>query len=293
MYRLVGYQEYANALTYFQRLVQSSTLDELKVIDSVVRDYGELGLYTNLSRRFAPQEPSSLAETGADNYERRGLAWVMGLARLELGAMQAGFSNQKDPFFTFGRPSAGELPAFKELLWDGARTHYWALMADPQVERALEGSAGSPRYMAQGRRLFLTLAFLEAAMNLTAEELTPAQRQEARSWSSDLEKMGHLYVTKLADSLGQRSRTTSSGIQEATSLWSCPQLVNAALIKLSGKQPMIGAVRPDDDGSGRVGRASRPVTVTVSGAPKDATLPKNAGPTPKKGTGAPKAKSPR
>lgn len=293
MYRLVGYQEYSNSLSYLQRLVQSSTVDELKVIDAVVRDYGELGVYTNLSRRFAPQQPSPLAEIGSDNYERRGLAWVMALARVELGAMLAGFSNQKDPFFAVGRPSPGELPALKELLWDGARTHYWALMADPQVERALEASAGSPRYMAHGRRLFLTLAFLEAATNLTSGELTPAQRQEASSWNKDLEKLGLLYVTKLADSLGQRTRTTSSAIQETTSLWSCPQLVNAAMIKLSGKQPTIGAVRPDNDGSGRVERTSRPTTVTISGAPKDGTLPKKSGPTPKKGSPAPKAKPQR
>jgi hypothetical protein len=243
-----------------QALVQSSTPEELKVIDSIVRDYDEFSVFTNLSRKFA-QGPSTLAETPRDaetpdDFKRSGLAWVMALARAELGAMYAGFTGQDDPFLVIGRPSPGELPAFKELLWDGARTHYWALGADPESKRASRAPATTPRYMAQGRRIVVAMAFMEAATSITLQELSPDQLKEAKGWHQELDELAGVYALKLADALSQKVATSTHN-EGYTTLWSCPRLVKIATRKLG-----IEATVP---------YSKRPVTITVPNKSGDKT----------------------
>src|SRR5437773_1672294 len=92
MRRLVGYLEYSRALSLLDPLVTGATTDELRMMDQIVTSREEFTVYTNLSRRIPKKGASSLDEPAgaAAKYGQRGLAWVMGLARVELGAMVAG-----------------------------------------------------------------------------------------------------------------------------------------------------------------------------------------------------------
>ncbi|MCH7728085.1 MAG: hypothetical protein IH991_16650, partial [Planctomycetes bacterium] len=165
IYRLVGFYEYVNALREFDQLVQTASPQELEAMDEIVKDYNEYAVFANLSRRIQT-DSSSLAEKGAaddDNFQRRGLGWVMALARVEVGAMLAGFTDVPQPFAVV-RPTQFEMPAYRELLEDGLRTHYWSLIRDPAVQLVIAQSLKEPNHqtLAYVRRLSITRKFLHA-----------------------------------------------------------------------------------------------------------------------------------
>src|SRR5262245_48692120 len=98
--RVVGYLEYSQALTNFDRLLEVATPSELSAMQSLIEDHPEFTIYTNLSQRFetGPTMLSERPEHTGDDFAHRGLDWMMALARVELGAMAAGFTTSTDPF---------------------------------------------------------------------------------------------------------------------------------------------------------------------------------------------------
>ena len=83
---MVGFLEYGQALANLTKFVDNATPDEVDLAEQIVRERDDLVVYTNVSRRVE-KEPGALSEPpqgAADNFERRGLAWLMGLARVEL-----------------------------------------------------------------------------------------------------------------------------------------------------------------------------------------------------------------
>ena len=183
--RVVGFLEYSRALALLDRLLDTATPAELEAMDSLVRHRDEFAVYTNLSRRME-LEPSTLGEgkdAGMNNGPQRGLAWVMALARVELGAMAAGFTDQPDPF-SWGRPSRLELPAYKEILTDGMRSHYWALRSDPTARRLVFHT--EPQAIAYARRVTLAIEFLRASRRLNEHLNSPEQQLELDVWESEL-----------------------------------------------------------------------------------------------------------
>jgi hypothetical protein len=183
--RLVGFLEYARALSLFDRLLDTATPAEVDVMDSLVRQREEFAVYTNLSR---PMEsgPSSLSEPKAQDVNagpKRGLAWIIALARVELGAMSAGFTDQPDPF-SATRPSRLELSAYNEILTDGMRSHYWSLRSD-SLARSLAFQT-EPQAIAYARRVTMAVEFLRAARRFNEDRLTLEQRLELDYWEREL-----------------------------------------------------------------------------------------------------------
>ena len=81
-------------LEHLDQFVKAASLRELELGDEIVRDHDEYIIHTNLSRRLEKQ-PNVLSERGrneCDDFARHGLPWALGLARIELGAMLAGFT---------------------------------------------------------------------------------------------------------------------------------------------------------------------------------------------------------
>src|SRR5687768_11275227 len=117
-------------------LVRRASPEELKVIDELVAKRPEYTVYTNLSRKWENQ-PSSLSEktvSPGDSFARQGLPWMMALARVELGALAAGFTDRARPFAALP-PTAYESAAFRTLMLDSLRSHYHALRQDPVAQQ--------------------------------------------------------------------------------------------------------------------------------------------------------------
>lgn len=186
--RIVGYNEYRKALEYLHTLVLDSTDQELQEINEFVKEFDEFALYTNLSRQLQ-LGPSTLAERAQkadDTFERRGLDWVMALARVELGAMLAGFTEQPQPFLSV-QPTKFEVQAYQELLADGLRTHYYALSRDPAVELFTRGKASDTQSLAYGRRIHVALAMMESLLQLNGGEFNQQQLAETSQWKQNLD----------------------------------------------------------------------------------------------------------
>jgi hypothetical protein len=173
VYRLVGFLEYGKSLQFLDAFVKSASEEELKVADEIVRDQDQFVVYTNLSRNL--QETSFFNERVEDNVEgssrQHGLDWNMALARVELGAMLAGFTSHQQPFEVV-QPTDYDAEAFQEVLTDGMRTHYWSLKKDPVVKNIYKSGIPEDKLLTYGRHATMALAFLEAVKNLSQSSLT-------------------------------------------------------------------------------------------------------------------------
>ena len=94
---LVGWHEFNRALDHLELLVAEATPDELAGLDDAVRTDASLAVHSNLSRRYAGADaldtvlsldpPPTTVADAVGPYERRGLAWLMASARLEVALL--------------------------------------------------------------------------------------------------------------------------------------------------------------------------------------------------------------
>jgi len=188
--RLVGFYEYYHALRRFDALLKTATADDLKTIEEIIQDRRELAIYTNLSRHVHTGTSSLAQRPGKprDDFKRHGLAWVVALARVEVAAMFAGFTRTKRPFASVP-PSRLELSAYKELMLDGLRTHYWTLAADPRLRKVTSGDLKLQEMLTYSRRLFVTRCFHETVKKLGRSDFNSTQQAELKSWGKNLEEL--------------------------------------------------------------------------------------------------------
>lgn len=185
--RIVGYLEYSQALEKLTQLTSLCSLEELGVIDEIIASEPEFTVYTNLSRRIAPNKTLLLEQPlhDGDTFARQGLRWMIGLAQTELAAMLVGFADHSTPF----RAVAGPAPhssEFKELLIDGARMHVRSLLRDDDFKRHLKRGSVNAYTLTCVRRLNLAGAFLGAAMDEIQTEINEPQREELKGYAQFL-----------------------------------------------------------------------------------------------------------
>ena len=237
--RLVGFMEYGNALGNLDALIKMSSPEELKMLDDLVKQRDEFTVYTNLSRRVQ-RGPSTLTEPDldGDKFDRRGLAWITALARVELGSMLAAFTPARSPFESIAA-TPYDLPQYRELLLDGTRSHYGALLSDPQlirISRASPATSGTAM-LSYSRRLVLARSMLRATGKSIGTALSPAQRQELLSWKQSLDSMQAGFVSKIQQYL--------ETMQSVTSRSSSSGMVNAcgALLRAEKREVAAGTAR--------------------------------------------------
>jgi hypothetical protein len=257
----VGWFEYTRALALFDPLLNSVDADELRVIEEIVKERDEFAIFTNLSRRLETA-PTSLSETGAGADERRGLGWIMALARVELGAMAAGFTEHPRPFEMIP-PSQYESPAYLELLLDGVRIHMHALRNDPvaqyytsmrgrsvTVREAVYGPSGQgapatmlaneQRALAYSRRIVVADEFIQAAAKFGSGTLSPPQQAELASYREPLRNLEDVLLYKVLGIGSSRSSST----QTLTRLKACPRLIQIAQEDLASGRAKIEPIDP-------------------------------------------------
>lgn len=214
VYRLVGFVEYTKALEHLDQFVKDASLPELELADEIVRDSDQFIIYTNLSRPLEKQ-PNLLSERGKnerDDFARHGLPWVLGLARIELGAMLAGFTSAADPFqLTVPPQKSPRSPErygaeeYLELLVDGMRTHYWSLKSDPEVWNYRKTGVPEEHLVTYTRRVTVARQFLGAAKGATTGSLNPAQLQLLGEWDEELAAVHRMLIYCLAKKQGSES----------------------------------------------------------------------------------------
>jgi hypothetical protein len=242
-YQIVGYQEYANALNHLIPLVQNANAEQLAAYDEIVSELDEFSVYINLSRRFGRLVGNSTAlkyrqsllhelpQKANDDFRRRGIGWVLALARLEHGAIEIGYQESSTPF-SLNNLTAIERVPFAELLLDGVRSHYWSMSSDPVTYRLIKGEVAkvSDRTaLAYGRRIVMTQHMIETLDKVAGGALNGPQRTELQAWHRELSSVREgvsyvMYRTYLAafEQQGELVR----GVRNMK-LAGCPVLVNS------------------------------------------------------------------
>ncbi len=200
------------ALGRFEALLKSATPAELAAMDKLVQSQDAFSIYVNLSRKF-PQTATTrfvvLPREADDRFLRRGLPWVIALARVELGAMLSGFSKRMDGFQRVG-PSSYDAKAYEALLIDSMHLHLWGLQADPlsnarHLRKAALGN--EPLALLYERRIRLALKFLYAVREWTGSRMAPAQRDELKQYEEKL----HEWLTVIRKDILALGEETASG----------------------------------------------------------------------------------
>ncbi|MBC7855294.1 MAG: hypothetical protein IAF94_17840 [Pirellulaceae bacterium] len=211
--RIVGFLEYSKALESFDALAALASFDEMKAIDEIIKSEPEFTVYTNLSRRLE-QGRSSLAEKSSrprDDFSRQGFHWVTALARVEVGAMLAGFTDHPNPFAAVAGKGY-DIAEYKEMLIDGAKLHFWALAGDADFAELTKAFKPDGQTLTYVRRLNVATAFVYAAGGLTELELSPPQKEEVATYAKTLDGARsafqvaiQLYLTTVASQTNTRT----------------------------------------------------------------------------------------
>ena len=122
IYRIVGFLEYGESLKRLDRFVKTSSPEEISIANAIVQEEDQFIVYTNLSQHFEGEAS-----------KRHGLDWMIALAKVELGAMLAGFTSHRNPFRAVS-PTHYESDAYGNILIDGFQTHFRSLAKDPAVQ---------------------------------------------------------------------------------------------------------------------------------------------------------------
>lgn len=189
----------------------------------IVGEQEQFAIQTYLSRKL--QGTTFLKErprTDGDSFRRHGLPWVTALARVELGAMLAGFTSQPKPFQAV-KPTAFDLEEYRELLVDGQRTHFWSLKHDPVIRNYFKYGIPENHIITYGRRASVARHFLQAVRDYYQNELLAIQQNELKAQEVQINRLQLAFLYCLTQK-SARSETTS--LKEHLS--ACPPLLEAA-----------------------------------------------------------------
>jgi hypothetical protein len=228
VYRIVGFVEYAQAVQHLDKFVEEATLGEFKVAEEIIRSQEAFRLDTNLSRKT--ENPNPLSEQSAnprDDFSRHGLEWMLALARVELGAMLAGFTTHAEPFLsqaptTFRKERGKGLPfgmaAYRELLMDGLRSHYWSVVRQNLIAEYYKTGVPENHLLTQSRRAIVGRQFARAVLRFIdaveqGENSQPPQQialqTELQTWDQTFQKLQRILLYCLTYKVGQQKITTN------------------------------------------------------------------------------------
>ena len=213
--RLVGYFEYSQALNYLDRLVAMCDTYELAAVEEIVRSEPEFAIYTVSAEQAPSPKKSTTAVAEESGRKRHGLKWITALARVELGAMYAGFTESPRPFSHASSPGY-DAAECKTLLAEGARIHFWSLTRDPVFFALTKRFRANSMTLAYLRRLNVATAFALASgrsslrdeLQNLAEMSDYATRLNAAREA--IQAQIALYLAEVQVSTRRKTKTTSS-----------------------------------------------------------------------------------
>lgn len=236
--RLVGFVEYSASLGMLDQFLSVANDEELRIADEIVTERPEFAIYTNLSKKWQGAN-SFLAEptsTDNENYRQQGLKWVTALARVEVGAMLAGFTSVPAPFAVKG-PTKYDLDAYQEILLDGYRSLYWTIAADQTLGNYANSPIPTSMLLIEGRRIALARAFGTAVINLIKPKLSPVQIAELLSWDQLLQRLEIVILYCVSKTIGVGKGTAE---QLDSTVVNCPPIRDAALRAAKPRNNALG-----------------------------------------------------
>ncbi|HEY2249446.1 MAG TPA: hypothetical protein VGH74_00250, partial [Planctomycetaceae bacterium] len=230
VYRIVGFVEYASAVQHLDKFVEEATIGEFEAAEEIIRSQDAFRFQTNLSRNVEGQ--STLSEqtpNPRDDFNRHGLEWMLALARVELGAMLAGFTSHAEPFLsmaptTYRQERVKTVPfgmaAYGELLMDGLRSHYWSIVREELVPNFYKSGVPENHLLTYGRRALIGRQFVRAVLRVggggnAGENLPVPQRTELESWDQMFVKLQRIALYCLTFKVDRSKLTVTEGLSIA------------------------------------------------------------------------------
>ncbi|MBW3541019.1 MAG: hypothetical protein KY476_12170 [Planctomycetes bacterium] len=237
--RLVGFLEYGMALKNLTEFVNSAGETELVIAEEIVRSRPQFRVDPDLARymRFTGG-PNDRRRTAAGTTSQHGLAWVMALARVEFGAMLAGYSSHPSPFQATP-PTPLETEAFRALLNDAVAAHYWALKFDPAVRNYPQTGVPDAHIITYGRRVGMIRRMLEAARAFSLTRLAPLQLAQLSAWDNEFRRFQLVLLYCLSQKIGTEGTTS---VEYSMNLANCPPIEHALRCEL-GREIGDGRIR--------------------------------------------------
>jgi len=237
--RLVGFYEYGNALADLDKLVGLASEDDMEVIDEIIADRHEFDVFLALPDSFTPEtssevkviKPAKASQVTGNEFRQSGLAWVTALARVELGAMLAAFTEFPSPFKDV-TPESFDYRNAMQLLLEGVTGHYRGLSTSTKVKEK-DKNVAVENALTLSRRVRMARAMLAPLLAPGASEYNPAQAYELGEYHSDLEegqKLAYDQIRELLADQRQISQSTSNS-----------SLLNACGAQLAAEQRELAA----------------------------------------------------
>lgn len=144
-YRLVGSYEYGTALTQLGELVESSTPEQIEVYDKLIQARPEYSFHSGVAMELGLDVQLDAAnetehEEVEAKYLKHSLAWMMALARVELGSTISMYGETDDPFGDAVLVGGGEFGAveYLSILLDDSAAHIKSAQTDEDYQRGLD-----------------------------------------------------------------------------------------------------------------------------------------------------------
>lgn len=211
-YRLVGSYEYLKAIQNINRLTAISSKSEIKVYDALIASQNEFSFYSGIATDYGLVSVDSLPDNEREliesTYKRQSLAWLLALARVEIGATISMYGFSNDPFGQVGMSNFG-IREYTEILLDDLTTHLKAVKNDQGFQEAVYVRKPNSDTMAYLRRARLINDLLDKVMLSNNEELVIAAKPYSRGVSD--------YIKSIAKRIESASKPEWSLSFESTS----------------------------------------------------------------------------
>lgn len=240
-FRLVGTYEYDNALSLLEPLIASSIPEQIEVYNRFLEDRPEFTFYNGASllddRALAGMDlkKDAVRVRFDDEFKKKGLAWMMALAKVELGATASAYGQTKTPFALYPATQFDLVP-FLEVMFDDIATHIKALGSDQDFKQVLKSHRIADTWtVAYLRRVKLIRDMIQVLKGTgdpgLLARLAPYD-QELTRYSNRLIDNIQLYEI---DQVSQHTDTAdvSAGYRESSDEAECKDLISA--IRSAGK----------------------------------------------------------
>ncbi|MGI9518051.1 MAG: hypothetical protein ACR2NP_13440 [Pirellulaceae bacterium] len=214
-WRVVGFLEYGNALDHLDSLISMADKDDLEAIEAIIGQRPEFAVYTTMPEQFPMDAESSRfdGDTGQNTLnsagKRTGLAWVLALARVEFGAIIAGFTEHPDPYM-FVTPEALDYRQSLHLLLEGVNGHYTNMQNAEQFGEFTKNSGNIKSALAFSRRVRIVRSMLSPLMKPGRSAWRTDQADELQKYADDMEGAQVVLNASLRSFLAAQTNTVDS-----------------------------------------------------------------------------------
>lgn len=224
-----------NALDKLTRLVDKSTSEELKIYDKILRDRIEFSFLNGVNSAYQnvpDMTGANLQERQKfdDEFLKRGLPWMMALARIELAATASAYGDLEKPFEAVATHDFDK-KAYVEILKDDVVAHMKSLSQEPGFKEVLRKSRKADTWtLAYLRRIKLIRDMLEAVQVASGpeayEEIEPLAYELNKHKKNLIDQVRYETYSTSGSEIATSKSTRTTGGKISTTRGKCETFVN-------------------------------------------------------------------